>query len=255
MDKADISSQNLDFLDPATFQENLVDALPKTWNVVSISLSKAQDEIHLSRIRSGECPFLLKIPIKRQQSVLEDEDASFTYLDARTEIGNIIDAANRSSKDGRDLTSKAAKSAWWDQRNDLDDRLGELLTNMENIWLGGYRGILSSARPNLDALSRFHQTLQASLNRHLPSRRSQQKAGSATPVALSTFVLELFASLGPPNDTNDIDDQILDLLYFVVDIFQFQGERNAYDEVDFDSVSDTIAVRTLLTSKARHRHS
>jgi separase len=29
-------------------------------------------------------------------------------------------------------------------------------------------------------------------------------------------------------------DTLMDLLYFVVDILQFQGERNAYDEIDFD---------------------
>jgi separase len=33
----------------------------------------------------------------------------------------------------------------------------------------------------------------------------------------------------------------MDLLYFVVDILQFQGERNAYDEIDFDMmVLDTL---------------
>jgi separase len=33
----------------------------------------------------------------------------------------------------------------------------------------------------------------------------------------------------------------MDLLYFVVDILQFQGERNAYDEIDFDMmVVDTL---------------
>ena len=47
----------------------------------------------------------------------------------------------------------------------------------------------------------------------------------------------MFVSLGCPSESNDVDEPLMDLLYFVVDILQFNGERNAYDEIDFDSVS------------------
>jgi separase len=50
-------------------------------------------------------------------------------------------------------------------------------------------------------------------------------------------VLELFVALGEPTDDSELEDAVMDLLYFVVDILQFQGERNAYDEIDFDMVS------------------
>lgn len=40
----------------------------------------------------------------------------------------------------------------------------------------------------------------------------------------------------------------MDLLYFVVDILQFQGERNAYDEIDFDM----MVVETLDSLRGYH---
>jgi separase len=51
-------------------------------------------------------------------------------------------------------------------------------------------------------------------------------------------VLELFIGLGTGQDGQlDLDEPLSDLLYFVVDMLQFNGERNAYDEIDFDSMS------------------
>jgi separase len=49
--------------------------------------------------------------------------------------------------------------------------------------------------------------------------------------------LDLFIGLGDPTDPDvDFDEALNDLLYFVVDILQFHGERNAYDEIDFDGM-------------------
>ena len=53
---------------------------------------------------------------------------------------------------------------------------------------------------------------------------------------LESRVLELFIALGVPAEQNDLDEALMDLLYFVIDILQFHGERNAYDEIDFDAV-------------------
>ena len=55
-------------------------------------------------------------------------------------------------------------------------------------------------------------------------------------MTLDQRVLELFIGLGSPGEAEDLEEPLMDLLYFVVDILQFHGERNAYDEIDFDSV-------------------
>ena len=68
-------------------------------------------------------------------------------------------------------------------------------------------------------------------------------------MALDLRVLELFVGLGNPSDSNDLDEPLMDLLYFVVDILQFNGERNAYDEIDFDSVSQSFEPNPRLDSR------
>ena len=74
------------------------------------------------------------------------------------------------------------------------------------------------------------------MDTHLPSRQGPTKAKQSTRVNLDPRVLELFVGLGAPSEENDVDEQLMDLLYFVVDILQFNKERNAYDEIDFDAV-------------------
>lgn len=87
-----------------------------------------------------------------------------------------------------------------------------------------------------DLLSRFQQSFQNILDKHLPSRQKSGRGTQASRVNLDLQVLELFVGLGCPSETNEVDEALMDLLYFVVDVLQFNGERNAYDEIDFDSV-------------------
>lgn len=224
------------------FQKEYIDIIPQSWTVISVTLNEAMDELLLSKTQTSDTPFMLRIPLNRQNTN-DCEEVSFDYPEAKQELKDIIDAANQSSQDSKNQTSKAAKNAWWDIRTELDERLRDLLQNMESIWLGGFRGIFSPERANLDLLSRFHQSLQASLDRHLPSRRPMGKSKPVARPSLSVHVLQLFRALGAPDEGNDIDEQVLDLLYFVVDILQFKGERNAYDEIDFDSVSPLILLK------------
>jgi separase len=79
----------------------------------------------------------------------------------------------------------------------------------------------------------------------LPSRQKSTKA--TTKVDLHAHVLELFTALAF-DDTPEFEDSITDLLYFVVDILQFNGEPNAYDEIDFDA----LLVDTLDALRAFH---
>lgn len=76
-----------------------------------------------------------------------------------------------------------------------------------------------------------------------------KNSSSSQHVTLDPRVLELFIGLGNATDDSlDIDEALMDLVYFVVDILQFSGERNAYDEIDFDA----IVVETIDALKAYH---
>ena len=223
-------------LEISDFQAEYIDIIPQNWNVVSMTLSQERDEILISKLRSGQTPFILRLPLNRHNS--SDQDENFGYDQGKAELQDIITLANVSTHSAKDFSRKGAKTEWWEGRATLDARLKDLLTNMEAIWLGGFKAIFSQTLQSPTLLSRFEQSLQNILDKHLPSRQKVGRGGQSSRVALDSHVLELFVGLGSPSDSNDLDEPLMDLLYFVVDILQFNGERNAYDEIDFDSVSD-----------------
>lgn len=231
----------------ATFQAQYIDIIPASWTVISITLSESCEDITICKIRAGQSPFILRLPLERQKDSLECDQEGFSFDQGKTELRDIITLANQSTHGAEHLSHKGAKTEWWETRNALDARLKDLLNNIQTMWLGGFKGIFSQQYQNSDLLLRFQQSLQNILDKHLPSRQKSGKGPQSSRVALDSRVMELFVGLGPPSESNDIDQPLLDLLYFVVDILQFNGERNAYDEVDFDSVGGTCGTTKIPT--------
>ena len=227
-----------DELEFVKFKQYYLDIIPESWQVISLSVSDNGDELRIARMRVGEMPFILSLPFNRHSSRDPDE-ATFGYNQAKAELQEIIGLANFSTHHAQDMSVKGAKAAWWSARAALDARLEDLLVNIENLWLGGFSGIFSQQILHSPLLARFQESLHRILNEHLPSRQSPGKKASRNRIDLDPRILELFVALHVPDDPADMDESLLDLLYFVIDILQFNGERNAYDEIDFDAVSDT----------------
>ena len=217
------------------FQKEYIDIIPTSWNVISLSLGESRDEVRVSKIRSGQTPFIMNIPLNRHNSRDADEDI-FGFDQAKTELQDIIALANYSTHGAQDMSRKGAKSEWWEARAALDARLKDLLVNVESIWFGGFRGVFTQKIHSPDLLSRFQQSLHNILDRHLPSRQRPRKGRKGNRTLLDPRVLELLVEMGDPDEVDDLVEPLMDLLYFVIDILQFNGERNAYDEIDFDSV-------------------
>ncbi|MCJ1307842.1 hypothetical protein MMC25_001490 [Agyrium rufum] len=234
------SSDDLDLVElppvgPIRFQADYINIIPASWEVVTISLSLDRTELRLCKLRPCQSPFILSIPLNRDSS-RDVDDEQFGFDDAKSELHDIITQANKSTHSARDYSQKGATKEWWDSRHSLDARLHDLLVNMENIWLGGFRGVFSSDCESIPLRARFEQSLYRILGKHVPSRRQIGRAKVEGRITLDPRVLDLFIALGNPDGQNDLDEPILDLLYFVIDILQFHGERNAYDEIDFDSI-------------------
>ncbi|KAI5868069.1 peptidase family C50-domain-containing protein [Durotheca rogersii] len=249
-------------LDLDRFERDYVDVIPPAWNVVSVSLSEDERDLCITQLRPGAAggPFGIRLPLERASS----RDAGtpvFGFARGRAELREIVDAANRTSHDARDMSRKGARSAWWAEREALDERMRDLVEAVEEIWLGGFRGILAPPprqrrrRARAAALARFRETFAAILDKYLPSRRQvrgrKTKAATTTTaqappppprVGLDERIYDLFVGLGDATQPGlYLDEPLTDLLYFVVDILQFHGERNAYDEIDFDHmVVDTF---------------
>ncbi|KAJ5064141.1 separin [Bipolaris maydis] len=238
-------ASSFSFASVSEFQKDYVDIIPETWNAVSLALSEARDELFITRFEKGLSPFVLRLPLARHASRDMDED-EFSFDDGKRDFDEIIELSDFSTRSAKDMTSREARQQWWAEREALDTRLHELLINMENIWLGGFKGVFSQHERQPALLAEFRKSLENILNEHLPSRKkkSQQKR----PV-LDARVLELFIGLGDATDEElDLDEALMDLIYFVVDILQFNGERNAYDELDFDA----MVVETYEALRAYH---
>ncbi|KAF7587169.1 hypothetical protein BBP40_007655 [Aspergillus hancockii] len=234
------------------FAEEYIDILPDNWNVISLSLSADRSEFIVSRLHQGRSPLLLRLPLRRGNS--EDDDEQFTFDDGREEMQELIKLANESAHAAKAQINRQMKKDWWRNREALDGRMETLLQNIENVWFGGFRGIFSPMPHDAASLGRFATSFQSILDKHLPSR---QKGGRAEGPRLTLHpnVLELFIGVEDLDDQEDPEETLMDLLYFVVDILQFQGERNAYDEIDFDMmVVDTLdAVRAYHDSARNQR--
>ncbi|KAM0562555.1 hypothetical protein ACHAPJ_002245 [Fusarium lateritium] len=223
----------------ANFQKNYIELVPHNWSVISVSLSDNHHDLCITKFRAGHSPFILRLPLERANSRDADSEI-FNFEHGKEEMMEIIRLANETSHSAsRDFSVKGAKTAWWAEREALDERLRDLLSTIETTWLGGFKGIFSQHERRPDLLARFQKSFQQILDASLPSRNQTRgkKTTKTSKVSLDPRVLDLFIGLGDPSDPdNDYDEALNDLLYFVVDILQFHGERNAYDEIDFDAM-------------------
>ncbi|KAK0931735.1 separin protein [Friedmanniomyces endolithicus] len=217
------------------FQQQYVDILPMTWTAVSLCLNDDGSELYVARYRSGQSPLILRLPFSRHKPEGDDEEA-FDYHSGKAELQDIIQVSNYSCHNSGGMDGKGAKSNWWAEREALDRRLHELLVNIENIWFGGFKAVLFQQARQPGLLVRFRKSFDDIMKRYLPSRQSSK--GREKPFAFDDKVLELFIGLGSDQDGMvDLDEPLADLLYFVVDMLQFAGERNAYDEIDLDGMA------------------
>lgn len=223
--------------DMANFQKNYIELVPKNWSVISVSLSDNRHDLCLTKFQAGQSPFILRLPLERANSRDADSEV-YNFDHGKEELLDIIKLANETSHSARDFTLKGERNAWWAEREALDLRLKDCLTQIETTWLGGFKGIFSQHRRRSDLLARFQKNVHKMLNTHLPSRnQGRGKKVAKSGITLDPRILDLFIGLGDPTDPGcDFDEALNDLLYFIVDILQFHGERNAYDEIDFDGM-------------------
>ncbi|THX19475.1 hypothetical protein D6D12_10694 [Aureobasidium pullulans] len=237
-------------LSAARFQREYVDVIPSSWTAVSLTLSEDHNELYIVRYRANQAPFLLRLPMTRNkmQDIEGDEESpTFDFESGKAELQEIIELSNYTCSKPPSAMTPEAKNSWWEEREALDLRMQELIVNIESIWLGGFKGVLSQHRKDSALLARFRKSLDGILDRHLPSRQGTKS--KAKKLVLDANIVELFVGLGDDHDGEvDMDEQVLDLLYFVIDILQFNGERNAYDEVDFD----VMATETMDALRSYH---
>ncbi|CAG8478140.1 16724_t:CDS:10, partial [Racocetra fulgida] len=119
------------------FQSEFLDILPHNWVVCSISIDIETNDI-------------------------EGDEGGFTYSDAIKEFNDILELSNQSMRAGKMSQNKHEKVEWWKERTQLDLRLKELLDNIENYWLGGFKGILmANTHHDPNQISRFKEKMDS----------------------------------------------------------------------------------------------
>ncbi|KAI1393525.1 peptidase family C50-domain-containing protein [Hypoxylon trugodes] len=224
-------------LDMDCFQRDYVDIIPRSWNVISISLSDNENDLCIAKLQAGQNPFGIRLPLERATSRDIDSEV-FSFRQGRAALLEIIEVANKTCHDARDMSQKGAKMAWWAEREQIDGRLKNIMDCVEHTWLGGFKGIFSQHHKSPRLFEKFQKRFEDILDKYLPSRRQirgkRAKTAPTTRVNLDPRIYDLIIGLGDTTSHDDSDEPMTDLLYFIIDILQFHGERNAYDEIDFD---------------------
>ncbi|ODQ51297.1 hypothetical protein SAICODRAFT_60129 [Saitoella complicata NRRL Y-17804] len=220
------------------FQQDFIDIIPSNWMVISVTLSEDLTELYIGSVQSGQAPLVLRLPLNRHAGN-DDEDMDFSYETALKELKDVLSSSNASTKRAKDIRDRETKLAWWNERIALDARLKVLLENIELCWLGGFKGIFNNRKSDAKLFARFRASFAQIMSKHLPFCRGRKSKAVGD---IDARLLELFIALGPPpasdveNDEDKTAELLEDIIYFVLDIYQFHGEPIAYDEVDIDQM-------------------
>ncbi|CCO31195.1 separase [Rhizoctonia solani AG-1 IB] len=213
-----------------------ISLLPKHWTVVTINVTDDKTALIVSRQRPDHPPVIFCLPLDRRGREGDDEE-QFSYDDALEEFTSIIETSDRITHEGVNIEgNKKAIADWWSERTALDQRMRELLDNIEFCWLGVFKTAL--AVPNVhgpDTLSLLRSRLDKAFKR---SGIGSDKA-SARP-KLDKGLLDCFSSISPKCR----DEELEDLAYFILDLYQLHGTSIALSDVDIDTL--VVDIRNAL---------
>ena len=253
LDMESLPQQTTEYLERSSFQHFYIDIIPKSWNVVSISLADDRTSMKLVRYRAGQSPFCLRIPFAHRES--EDPDEEVLDMSLACERLRAIIKQHEFTPAEAGVTDQAEfKKKWWQKKHELDLELRMLLSDVEEQWFSAVKGIFSARQCDAQALSNLHAALQTILAQHCPAKKTKGK-GKATvqAIKLEPRILELFVGLGDPDTAIEVEgeegfvtqslaetaimaDGIHDLVRLILEGLQFAGESIAIDEVDMDNV-------------------
>ncbi|KAG1775528.1 peptidase family C50-domain-containing protein [Suillus placidus] len=219
--------------------------LPLHWTVVHISLTPDKSTLFISRQNVSSEPLMFCVPLKGRRE--SDEDEHLTFDDAVKELAEIIRLSDQGTRNAVNVRNDdpQARAAWWAERNTLDKRMQALLENIEFCWLGAFKTILSPVPPiPTELITDLRARLEKVFKRILPPPDKKQKQ----PPRLSDVLLDCFSSLSPKCREEELED----LLFFILDLYTFHGIPVAIADIDVDQV--TVDLRCALEEHAAFKN-
>ncbi|TKY84841.1 hypothetical protein EX895_005921 [Sporisorium graminicola] len=214
--------------------------LPRNWTVISISVRSTDVEnLVLTRQEGGggldSCTakeaVLYSLPINRrsQRDGTEEEEEQLTLQAAQDKLVEIVRLSNDGIHGVKDVQSIDARRQWWSERHRLDDDLRDLLQAIQDTWLGGFKGVFSEPASDARAITALRARFEKIVRRACFPTANKRPAK----LKLDDAVFECFAGL--PADCTDED--LEDLVHYVMDALQFSGFQVAVDEIDLDETA------------------
>lgn len=213
---------------------------PEHWVVIHINISEDLQTLFISRHQRDHDPLIFCLPIDRQGK-REDEDETFSFTDAIDELRSIIRDSDDSARNAKDISARNDKVEWWARRKALDKRLEELLSNIEFVWLGAFKTIFNQLSQNdASSLATFRKSIDRAFRQGIATNRL---------ATLDPDVLNCLATLSPKSKEQEIED----LVYFILDLHQLSGQPVAIAEVDIEQLSLDVltALQTLQPSQSQ----
>ncbi|OBZ78082.1 hypothetical protein A0H81_02757 [Grifola frondosa] len=199
-------------------------ALKQYWTAVYQRYeAQSFDASSLSTSRADLLPSswtVINVSVTEDQSTMtagDPDDEHLTFEDALKELQEIIRLSDEGTRKAADVRKddKAARTSWWTERITLDKRLQDLLANIEFCWLGAFKTIFSQP------VNLLPEELAA-----LRSRLNNIFMGSL-----------IFRGKKPKSRRIHCrEEEIEDLVYFILDLYQFHGIPVATSEVDMDHI-------------------
>ncbi|OAJ36096.1 hypothetical protein BDEG_20308 [Batrachochytrium dendrobatidis JEL423] len=225
--KSDLLKENLES-SIAAFQSVFLANIPENIIVCSFSFDVKRQDLYISRMEYGGAYALFKLPLLRQATRdgetngLRFEDVNAAFQDIMEESKDTIENSK-----GRTLSRKEVLE-WRKSRAQLDERLQSLLSQIETVWFGGFKGILSSHcldSTDLEpSIALFKKRLESLV---------YQAVSKSTVVRTKqlSFGLDLCKTILRMGASSTDDKEIEDVLYYLLDAYQYQGVFVDYDEV------------------------
>lgn len=129
----------LEAAEPILTEQPLSTLLSPTWSVLTLHLTPEHDSLIISRHRHAEEPIVFKLPLDRLARREGEEESALTFDVAIAELQDIVERNNAGAQNAKLVDGKEQRAAWWAERKELDQRLGDLLQTVEDAWLGAFK--------------------------------------------------------------------------------------------------------------------
>lgn len=221
--------------------------LPANWTVISIAASRERNSLLVTR-RSGSpslAPVVFVLPIDRQTRREGEDVEDVLSLDAALEeLSDIVTSSNQLTSSARTVSASSnmeQRKEWWMRRRDLDERMRTLCEGVEQRWLGAFKSVFLDPLPvgkDSPALASFRRAFEVLVQRMCYPAGIKRASNT---LDLDEAIFQCVAGLVPSATT---DEELEDLLHFVMDAHQFSGVPIAIDEADLDMLA--IDMRSAL---------